>query len=224
VLQCMPTVPGAIGAFRRRALVEVGGLSSDTLAEDTDLTLAVGRAGWRVVYENSARAWTEAPSSWGQLWKQRYRWCYGTLQAMWKHRRSLIESGASGRYGRRGLLLMLLFQVALPLTAPAMDVFLIYGLVFRDLQTTLLLWGGLMTVQILSALYAFRLDGERTRTLWSLPLQQVFYRQLMYLVVINSVLSACYGLRLGWVKLRRTGDVQVHDEVPDTGMPASGRR
>ena len=65
VLQCMPTVPGAIGAFRREALADVGGISGETLAEDTDLTLALGRAGWRVVYEENARAWTEAPATLG---------------------------------------------------------------------------------------------------------------------------------------------------------------
>ena len=148
VLRCMPTVPGAVGAFRRAALVDVGGVSEDTLAEDTDLTAAVVRAGWRVVYEETARAWTEAPSSWGQLWKQRYRWCYGTLQAMWKHRRAIVERGDSGRFGRRGLLAMLLFQVMLPLTAPAMDAFLLYGLLFLDLRTTVLLWGGFLGAQL----------------------------------------------------------------------------
>jgi cellulose synthase/poly-beta-1,6-N-acetylglucosamine synthase-like glycosyltransferase/peptidoglycan/xylan/chitin deacetylase (PgdA/CDA1 family) len=223
VLQCMPTVPGAIGGFRRRALAEAGWVSDDTLAEDTDLTTAIVRAGWQVVYEDSARAWTEAPSSWGQLWKQRYRWCYGTLQAMWKHRRAVIQKGASGRYGRRGLLLMALFQVTLPLAAPAMDLFLLYGILFRDLSTTLLLWGGMLAVQLASALYAFHLDGERIRVLWSLPLQQLVYRQLMYLVVINSVLAALYGLRLPWVKLRRTGDVQVHERVVEA-EPSAARR
>ena len=218
----MPTVPGAVGAFRRRALADAGWVSDDTLAEDTDLTTGIVRAGWQVVYEGSARAWTEAPSSWGQLWKQRYRWCYGTLQAMWKHRRAVIQRGASGRYGRRGLLLMALFQVLLPLTAPVMDLFLLYGILFRDLHTTLALWGGMVAVQLLSALYAFHLDGERIRVLWSLPLQQLVYRQLMYLVVITSVLAALYGFRLPWVKLRRTGDVQVQDGVVEE--PSTARR
>jgi cellulose synthase/poly-beta-1,6-N-acetylglucosamine synthase-like glycosyltransferase len=209
VLRCMPTVPGAIGAFRRTALLEVGGVSSDTLAEDTDLTAALVRAGWAVVYQDDARAWTEAPASWGQLWKQRYRWCYGTLQAMWKHRHAVLESGSSGRFGRRGLLAMLLFQVLLPLTAPAMDAFLLYGLLFLDLPTTLALWGGFQTAQLATAAYAFHLDHEPLRPLWTLPLQQIVYRQLMYLVVLQSVFTALAGLRLPWEKLRRTGDVHL---------------
>ncbi len=214
VLECMPTVPGEVGAFRREALLDVGGVSDDTLAEDTDLTAAVVRAGWKVVYEQGARAWTEAPATWGQLWKQRYRWCYGTLQAMWKHRRAVVERGPSGRFGRRGLVAMALFQVLLPLAAPAMDAYLLYGLFFLDLRTTVLLWAGFVAAQLLTAAYAFRLDGESLRPLWSLPLQQLVYRQLMYLVVVQSVFTAVYGVRLPWVKLRRTGDVQLPGDVP----------
>jgi cellulose synthase/poly-beta-1,6-N-acetylglucosamine synthase-like glycosyltransferase len=217
VLQCMPTVPGAVGAFRKETLDAVGGVSDDTLAEDTDLTAAVVRAGWRVVYVQEARAWTEAPATWGQLWKQRYRWCYGTLQAMWKHRRAVVERGASGRFGRRGLLAMALFQVLLPLAAPAMDAYLLYGLLFLDVRTTVLLWGAFVAAQLLTAAYAFRLDGESLRPLWALPVQQLVYRQLMYLVVVQSVFTALYGVRLPWVKLRRTGEVHLPGEFPAGG-------
>jgi len=207
VLQCMPTVPGAIGAFRRRTVEEVGGVSDDTLAEDTDLTMAICRAGWRVVYAPEARAWTEAPSTLGQLWRQRYRWCYGTIQAMWKHRRAVIEGGASGKLGRRGLPYLLAFQVMLPLLAPVIDIAAIYALVFLPSPTILYVWLAFLATQYLSAAYAFALDRESPRPLWSLALQQIVYRQLMYLVVIQSVASAFYGIRLKWQKLRRTGDM-----------------
>jgi cellulose synthase/poly-beta-1,6-N-acetylglucosamine synthase-like glycosyltransferase/peptidoglycan/xylan/chitin deacetylase (PgdA/CDA1 family)/DNA-directed RNA polymerase specialized sigma24 family protein len=202
---CMPTVPGAIGAFRREALAQVGGVSDDTLAEDTDLTMAVLRAGWRAVYAPDAIAWTEAPASLGQLWKQRYRWSYGTMQAMWKHRRAVIESGASGRLGRRGLPYLLLFQVLLPLLAPLVDVFAVWGLIFGQALETGAVWFGFVAVQILASWYAFRLDGERARVLWSVPFQQFVYRQLMYLVVIQSVVTALIGSRLRWQRMDRRG-------------------
>jgi peptidoglycan/xylan/chitin deacetylase (PgdA/CDA1 family)/GT2 family glycosyltransferase len=208
VLQCMPTVPGAIGAFRRQALDEVGGISDDTLAEDTDVTMAICRAGWRVVYAPDARAWTEAPATFNQLWQQRYRWCYGTLQSMWKHRHSVVERGPAGRLGRRGLPYLLLFQVLLPLLAPAVDVAAVYSLFTADARLIGLVWLGFLGLQWVAAGYAFRLDGERLRTLWALPLQQVVYRQLMYLVVIQSVATAGYGIRLRWHKLRRTGAME----------------
>jgi cellulose synthase/poly-beta-1,6-N-acetylglucosamine synthase-like glycosyltransferase/peptidoglycan/xylan/chitin deacetylase (PgdA/CDA1 family) len=208
IAECMPTVPGAIGAFRRDALADVGGLSPATLAEDTDLTMAVGRAGWRVVYCDAAIAWTEVPSTLRGLWRQRYRWCFGTMQAMWKHRRSLVERGASGKLGRRGLLYLLLFQVLLPLTAPAVDAYTVYGLMFLPVGQVVAVWVGFLALQAFTAAYALRLDGERYRPMWVLPLQQVVYRQLMYLVVIQSTVTALMGIRLRWHRINRTGSAR----------------
>ena len=130
--------------------------------------MAVVRAGWRVVYEESARAWTEAPATCGQLWRQRYRWCYGTMQAMWKHRRALVERGAGGPLRpARACASLALFQVLLPLLAPLIDVFLLYGLFFLDRWTTLAAAGAASSLlQLLTAVYAFRLDGESLRPLW----------------------------------------------------------
>ncbi len=209
LLQCMPTVPGAIGGFRREVLDAIGGVSDDTLAEDTDLTMAVCRGGWRVVYAPDARAWTEAPATLGQLWRQRYRWCYGTMQAMWKHRHAVIEGGASGKLGRRGLPYLLAFQVLLPLLAPLIDIAALYSIVFLPTPTIAYVWLGFLALQYVAATYAFVLDKERLAPLWSLALQQFVYRQLMYLVVIQSVSSALYGIRLRWQKLRRTGNLDA---------------
>ncbi|WP_317444085.1 bifunctional polysaccharide deacetylase/glycosyltransferase family 2 protein [Streptomyces collinus] len=226
--ECMPTVPGAVGAFRRRALLELGGVSDVTLAEDTDLTMALCRNGWRVVYEEGARAWTEAPASLNALWRQRYRWCYGTLQAMWKHRGALVQRGAAGKLGRRGLAYLLLFQVLLPLLAPVVDIFAVYGLVFLDPVRIIGLWLAFLLLQLLMGLYAFRLDGERPGPLWSLPLQQFVYRQLMYLVVIQSVFTAVSGSRLRWQRMERYGSLQapaaaqrppVGHVPPEPGLP-----
>jgi len=208
VLRCMPTVPGAIGAFRRQTLRDVHGVSTDTLAEDTDLTMAICRAGWRVVYEPTALAWTEAPADLGQLWRQRYRWSYGTQQAMWKHRHAVFERGAAGSLGRRGLPYLLGFQVLLPLVAPVIDIAGLYGLLVQGGATVILTWLAFLGVQYVAAGYAFYLDREDPRPLWSLALQQIVYRQVMYLVVIQSVASAIYGARLHWQKLRRTGDLE----------------
>ncbi|MFC8873797.1 bifunctional polysaccharide deacetylase/glycosyltransferase family 2 protein [Streptomyces ardesiacus] len=207
LLRCMPTIPGAIGAFRREAVLQVGGMSDDTLAEDTDLTIALHRAGWRVVYEEHARAWTEAPASLGQLWSQRYRWSYGTMQALWKHRRSLTDKGPSGRFGRVGMPLVVLFQVVTPVFAPLIDVFTVYSMLFVDFRAALLAWLAVLGVQVVCAAYAFRLDREKYRYLLMMPFQQLAYRQMMYLVLIHSCVTALTGGRLRWQKLKRTGEV-----------------
>jgi cellulose synthase/poly-beta-1,6-N-acetylglucosamine synthase-like glycosyltransferase/peptidoglycan/xylan/chitin deacetylase (PgdA/CDA1 family) len=209
LLRCITTVPGAAGAFRRQALEAAGGLSTDTLAEDTDITMAVLRAGYQVVHEERARAWTEAPSSVNDLWRQRYRWGYGTLQCIWKHRAAVVQGGPGRRLGLVGIPYMVFFQVLLPLAAPAIDVFALHGLLAGDASRVATIWLTFMGIQLATTAYALHLDGESLPPLWSQPLQQVFYRQLIYLVVIQSIVSAVAGARLPWHKLRRSGDVVV---------------
>ncbi|MBL1087143.1 glycosyltransferase [Streptomyces actinomycinicus] len=223
VLDCMPTIPGAVGAFRRSALERVGGMSDDTLAEDTDVTMALHRDGWRVVYAEKARAWTEAPESVQQLWSQRYRWSYGTMQAIWKHRRALFERGPSGRFGRVGLPLVALFMVVAPLLAPLIDLFLVYGLVFGPAGKTVVAWSAVLAVQAICAAYAFHLDREPLTPLLSLPLQQLLYRQLMYVVLLQSWITALTGGRLRWQKLRRTGGVAAPPEAPARRQPVAAQ-
>jgi cellulose synthase/poly-beta-1,6-N-acetylglucosamine synthase-like glycosyltransferase/peptidoglycan/xylan/chitin deacetylase (PgdA/CDA1 family) len=206
LLGCITTVPGAAGAFRREAVVAAGGLSTDTLAEDTDITMAILRAGYRVVHEERARAWTEAPSTVTDLWRQRWRWGYGTLQCIWKHRSAVREPGSLGRVG---LPYMLAFQVLLPLAAPLIDVFAVHGILVGEGERVAVVWLVYAAVSVAIAGYALHLDGESFGPLWSLPLQQLFYRQLIYLVVIQSVVSALAGLHLPWHKLERTGEVTV---------------
>jgi glycosyltransferase involved in cell wall biosynthesis len=201
-LGAIATVPGAVGAFRMTALQEVGGVSADTIAEDTDLTIAIQRAGWEVTYQDDAIAWTEAPSTAGDLWRQRYRWCYGTLQAVWKHRRAVAERRSIGLVG---LPYALTFQVAVALLGPVVDVAALYKLATTQARSVALVWLGFTGAQVLLAVVAFRLDRERMRPLWAVPLQQLAYRQMMYLVVIQSVAAALAGTRLRWHKLRRTG-------------------
>jgi cellulose synthase/poly-beta-1,6-N-acetylglucosamine synthase-like glycosyltransferase len=208
MLDCMPTVPGAIGAFRRAALIDAGGVSGATLAEDTDVTLAIGRAGWHVVYAEDARAWTEVPSTLRGLWRQRYRWAYGTIQSTWKHRAALLDPRGR-RAGKRAIPYLALFQILFPLAAPLIDLFAIYSVAFLDPFPILVFWLAFNGFQLVLAWAAFGYDHESRRPLWALPLQQLVYRQLMYLVVIESIVTALVGSRLAWHRVARTGDVKI---------------
>ena len=209
VLGSTPTVPGAIGAFRREALADIGGISGATLAEDTDITLDIGRAGWRVLYENRARAWTEAPSSLHGLFRQRSRWAYGTIQSMWKHRRALTFAGDGSTAGGRAVVAILIFQVLLPLAAPLIDLFAIYSILFQDSMPILAFWIAFNVFQFVLAWEAFGFDRESRRVLWALPLQQIGHRQISYLVVYDAIVSALLGSRLGWRHAERTGTVAM---------------
>jgi poly-beta-1,6 N-acetyl-D-glucosamine synthase len=214
VADALPIVPGAVGAFRRSAIEQVGGVAGDTLAEDGDLTMAMSRAGWRIVFEPRARAHTEAPATLVALWRQRYRWAYGTMQCMWKHRAAVVRRN-EGHFGRRSLPYMVLFQVVLPFLGPLIDLFALYGILFLNARSFLAAWLGFAAIETLMGIYAFRLEGERLGPLWTLPLQQFVYRQMVYLVVIQSMRSALLGSRLRWHKPPRTGTVQLAAAATD---------
>src|SRR5438094_6475726 len=126
-MNCITVVPGAVGAWRRELIEQCGGFSTDTLAEDQDLTLQIRKLGYQIGYEENAVAWTEAPQTLRQLAKQRYRWAFGTLQCLWKHRDALLRP----KYGALGFVAMpnvWVFQIIFPLISPVMDLLLLYTL------------------------------------------------------------------------------------------------
>ena len=216
-------VPGAIGAWRRRALLEAGGFPLDTLAEDADVTIALERNGWKVLYEHAAVAMTEAPETLRAFLKQRFRWMYGTLQVAFKHRAALTERSAGGvRFVT--IPNILIFQFLFTLLAPVMDLLLVLTLlmalrellvagtfIVSDSLTKLAIyWAAFQFIDAVLAALAIHLNGNRRS--WSLfPLifiQRFCYRQLLYVVAIRTLLAAIRGQFVGWGKLLRTGNVQ----------------
>ncbi|PZQ61082.1 MAG: polysaccharide deacetylase [Sphingomonas taxi] len=214
-------VPGAVGAWRRAALDAVGGYPEDTLAEDQDLTIAIQRAGWRVTYDPRAVAWTEAPETFRALAKQRYRWAFGTLQCLWKHRAVLRTRRPSG-LALVGLPQAWLFQIAFAAISPLIDLTLVLSIVGTalrvhqhgwaqtsgDVGTMGLYWLAFTGVEVLCGWIAYRLDGRGERyPALLLVAQRLVYRQIMYWVVLRAIVSAVAGLVVGWGKLERTGRV-----------------
>ena len=216
-LNCITVVPGAVGAWRRDLLDQIGGFSSDTLAEDQDLTLQVRRLGYSIGYEENAIAWTEAPDTLRSLAGQRFRWAFGTLQCMWKHRDALFRP----RFGALGFIAMpnvWIFQILFALISPVMDLIIVYSLIaavwerweqpdgtgFTNLRQVLFYYGLFLAIDWAAAGFAFLLERrERWRLLWWLFLQRFCYRQVMYYVMIKSVASALQGALVGWGKLER---------------------
>jgi cellulose synthase/poly-beta-1,6-N-acetylglucosamine synthase-like glycosyltransferase/peptidoglycan/xylan/chitin deacetylase (PgdA/CDA1 family) len=84
-------VSGAIGAYRKSAIFEAGGISTDTLAEDGNLSFDVLKNGWKIVYERNAISLTEAPEDINSLFKQRIRWAFGNIQVLWKNRKIMLN-------------------------------------------------------------------------------------------------------------------------------------
>ena len=202
-INAVNVVPGALGAWRREVLRAAGGYAEDTLVEDADLTLTVLRAGGRIAYEPRAIGRTEAPETLSALWKQRFRWTYGTYQCLAKHRSALFRGAA----GTVALPNMILFQVVFPLLSPIGDAVMIYALLTGNLGSVLSGYLGFLAMDVLASAIAFRLDRKPLRWLALLLIQRFTYRQLLYFVCLRALVAAVNGGRHGWRKLERTASV-----------------
>ncbi len=216
LLNCITVVPGALGAWRKRAIDAVGGITADTVAEDADLTIAIRRLGWRIGYDEEAIAWTEAPETAGQLIRQRFRWTFGTLQSFWKHSSTLFRP----KYGTLGWIALpniFVFQLALPLISPLIDLLFLWSVglwaieklhlswlptiqaTTGDLMRSVFFFIGFLLIDVLSCVIAFALERKEDWTLLvPVLLQRFYYRQLMYVVLFRSVKEAVSGRPVGW--------------------------
>ena len=222
-LGVITVVPGAVGAWRRAAIEAIGGFPDDTLAEDQDLTLAVQRAGWLVEFDPEARAYTEAPDTVGGLLKQRFRWSFGTLQCVWKHRGGVFNP-KNPILGFIALPQVWMFQIALALVAPLVDLAVIYSLIvalidriqhpdqWNDqlMNRTLIYWGLFVAVDLLASALGMAMEKRAPwGDLFWLPVQRFGYRQLIYYVVVKAVITAVRGPYVGWGKLERKASVDM---------------
>ena len=208
LLNAITVVPGAVGAWRKGLILRAGGFGHDTLAEDTDLTLAIRRLGYEIRYEAQGIAYTEAPETVKDLAKQRFRWAFGTLQAAWKHR----DATFNWRYGYLGMLALpsiWIFQVLLAALSPFAEVCMFIALFAGNWRIVLAYYFGLYLLELLTALLAYGLEGARPWDLGLLFFQRIFYRQLMYYVLAKSILYAMRGRLVGWGKLERRATVNA---------------
>jgi peptidoglycan-N-acetylglucosamine deacetylase len=202
-LNCISVVPGALGAWRRDAVIAAGGYSHDSLTEDADLTLTILRRGGRVVYESEAYGRTEAPESLGALLRQRFRWTYGTYQCLWKHRGAFFK----GTLGWVGLPNMVVFQVIFPVLSPIGDIMMVLSIWRGDWGAFLAGYLAFLAMDMCGSLLAFTLDRKPLRWLPLLLVQRFSYRQIMYYVCFRAMMSALRGGKHGWRKLERTGSL-----------------
>jgi poly-beta-1,6 N-acetyl-D-glucosamine synthase len=213
-LECITVVPGAIGAFRKDAVIEAGGFTSDTLAEDCDLTMRLHGKGYLIRNCTSAISYTEVPETMRQFLKQRFRWSFGVIQSFWKHKSALF-SRKHKNFGLIALPNILIFQIILPFLSPIADLILVVSLILASIgimpasfDKIILYYLVFMLVDIIGAAVAFYFEKEDYKKLiWLVP-QKLIYRQLMYYILLKSFRKAMKGELQGWGILNRTGNVQ----------------
>ena len=235
-LGAVTVVPGAVGAWRRSALEALGGYPHDTLAEDQDLTIACQCAGWRVEFDPEARAYTEAPDTVAGLLKQRFRWSFGTLQCLWKHRQALFNR-QHPVLGFVALPQIWLFQIFLTAVSPLVDLAIVWSVGWAiyqhhyhpvewspdDLMRSIFYWAAFIFLDLSAGALGMTLERRAPwKDLVWLPVQRFGYRQLMYYVVVRSITTAIGSGRVGWGKLERRAPSRWRAKASASG--ASGGR
>jgi peptidoglycan-N-acetylglucosamine deacetylase len=227
LINAITVVPGAVGAWRKSAIDKSGGFSNDTLTEDADLTFSVIRSGYKIVYEEKALAFTEAPDNIGDFLKQRFRWMYGMLQTAWKHKDTALHP----RYGSLGFVSVpniLVFQVLFSLISPFVDLSIILSVSWAlwqhshhpvDYSSAYILLKTLnyyllfLAIDFMAVAVAFVLERNHKewRLLFWLPIQRLIYRQLMYYVSFKVMMKVIKGRAVRWGKFERKATVRMKE-------------
>ena len=222
-------VPGAIGAWRTAAVQHGGCYPVNTVAEDADLTMNLLEQGYKVIYEDRALAFTEAPATARGLMRQRFRWSFGTLQAVYKHQRAFLNNKAMGLFALPNILI---FQILLPLVSPFIDLMFVAG-VFHFLldrhfhpeaanaanfEKLLTFFLAFLIIDFVTSALAFCLEPKHAANkgdgwlLFHIWLQRFAYRQLFSLVLFKTVKRAIDGRPFNWDKLERTARMSAQTE------------
>jgi len=230
LMHVVMVVPGAIGAWRTAAVKQAGRYPVNTVAEDADLTMSLLEHGFRVDYEDRSLAFTEAPIDARGLMRQRFRWSFGTLQAVWKHRAAFVRNKAMGLFALPNILI---FQMLLPLVSPFIDIMFAYGIVHyfidrhyhpeatsaANFQKLLAYFLAFLLIDFLTSMLAFSLERRHPANkgdswlLFHIWLQRFSYRQLFSVVLFKTLVRAIDGKPFNWDKLERTAKMSKHTEA-----------
>ena len=214
-------VPGAIGAWRTAAVKAAGGYPLDTVAEDADLTMNLLEQGLKVNYEDRALAFTEAPIDANGLMRQRFRWSFGILQSVFKHRAAFTRNKAMGLFALPNIIV---FQMLLPLVSPFIDLAFVIGVAnyFVDrhyhpataspasFEKLVAYFLGFLVIDFITSTVAFSLERRHPANkgdgwlLFHIWLQRFAYRQVFSVVLFKTLMRAIDGKPFNWDKLERT--------------------
>jgi len=222
-------VPGAIGAWRTAAVLKGGCYPINTVAEDADLTMNLLEQGYKVIYEDRALAFTEAPVNVTGLMRQRFRWSFGTLQAVFKHKHAFLTNAAMGLFALPNIVI---FQMLLPLVSPFIDLMFVAGVIhyFIDkhfhpeaastasFEKLLVYFLSFLIIDFITSALAFSLERRHPANkgdgwlLFHIWLQRFSYRQVFSVVLFKTVKRAIDGRPFNWDKLERTAKMSHHTE------------
>ncbi len=222
-------VPGAIGAWRTSGVRAGGGYAVDTVAEDADLTMNMLEQGYSVIYEDRALAFTEAPVNMDGLMRQRFRWSFGILQAIFKHRGAIAKHRAMGLFALPNILI---FQIILPLVSPFIDLMFVAGIIHYlidkhfhpetassdSFYKLLVFFLAFLLIDFTASALAFALERRHPASkgdfwlLFHIWIQRFSYRQVFSVVLFKTLKRAIDGKPFNWDKLERTAQMSKATE------------
>jgi cellulose synthase/poly-beta-1,6-N-acetylglucosamine synthase-like glycosyltransferase/peptidoglycan/xylan/chitin deacetylase (PgdA/CDA1 family)/spore germination protein YaaH len=222
-------VPGAIGAWRTSAVKKAGCYPVNTVAEDADLSMSLLEDRYKVIYDDHALAFTEAPATARSLMRQRFRWSFGILQAVFKHRGAARTNRAMGFFALPNILI---FQILLPLVSPFIDIMFAFGVIqflvdkhyhpetanAATVEKLLVYFLGFLLIDFMTSLLAFSLEPRHPANkgdgwlLFHVWLQRFSYRQIFSIVLFRTLKRAVEGRPFNWEKIERTARMSRHTE------------
>jgi cellulose synthase/poly-beta-1,6-N-acetylglucosamine synthase-like glycosyltransferase len=209
-------IPGPIGIFRRKAIEEAGYYSSDTFAEDADLTLKVLSKGWKIYYEPKSISYTEAPITLQQLLKQRYRWTRGILQSLRKHKKQMLNPTIN--IGHTFVLWIMSYEALIwPTMNIAANASFIFAAIFFGFSHLIFFWwAGLAILDLVTALYCVAVEKEEYRLIWYAIIYRMFFILIIDICKTMSTIEEFLGIRMTWGKLERVSSYKTNTIAVNT--------
>ncbi len=153
--------------------------------------------------------------------RQRFRWSFGILQAVWKHRLAFVRNKAMGLFALPNILI---FQMLLPLVSPFIDLRFLAGSVHyfidrhyhpeaasaANFEKLAFYFLGFLLIDFITSSVAFSLERRHPANkgdgwlLFHIWLQRFAYRQLFSIVLFKTLKRAIDGKPFNWEKLERT--------------------
>ena len=208
---------GTMGLIRRVALEQLGGWDEWCITEDAELSLRLLRAGWSGLHVDQSWGRGIMPLTFEALKGQRYRWCFGGIQILRMHWRSLLpgretkenrmSTGQRWSYLSGGLqwygdLLGLIFLVFL--LAGAVNLATGGGELFRKL--TAFLVATVPVLVLLGLVRAVALLRRSTGASWRDALGAFFIWQSTSLVVARASVLGLFAKKAAFLVTPKTSE------------------
>lgn len=214
-------ISGAFGTFRRDLVVAVGGYDTETVGEDMELVVRLHRycrdqgIPYRVAFVPDPAAWTECPTTFKVLKRQRDRWQRGLIETLIRHRSMMFRR----RYGRIGWVAYPYF-VFLEMLGPVIEVggYLAFAATVLSGRASTAYFAAFLLVAVFlgaalsvaavvleeMSFHRYPKSKDLARLIWLGVFESFGYRQLTSLWRLMGTWSAIRGRR-GWGKMDRVG-------------------